>query len=31
VRTARRGGATATDVLNTRSLAEVLARPGRVA
>jgi DNA polymerase (family X) len=31
VRTARRGGATATDVLNTRPLAEVLARPGRIA
>jgi DNA polymerase (family 10) len=31
VRTARRGGATAADVLNTRPLEEVLVRPGRVA
>jgi DNA polymerase (family X) len=31
VRTARRGGATAADVLNTRPLEEVLARPRRVA
>jgi len=31
VRTARRGGATAADVLNTRPLAEVLARTRRVA
>jgi DNA polymerase (family 10) len=31
VRTARRGGATAVDVLNTRPLEEVLARPRRVA
>src|SRR5205823_4845407 len=30
VRTARRGGATARDVLNTRPLEEVLARPRRV-
>jgi DNA polymerase (family 10) len=30
VRTARRGGATRADVLNTRPLADVLVRPGRV-
>ena len=31
VRTARRGGATAADVLNTRPLEDVLVRPARVA
>ena len=31
VRTARRGGATAADALNTRPLAEVLVRPGGIA